>query len=41
MENVYRVLLSRSRKGMVIYIPEIDRLDKTYQVLIELGLREL
>ncbi len=41
IENIYRVLLSRARKGMVLYIPKIDRLDKTYQVLVESGVREL
>jgi len=41
IENIYRVLLSRARKGMLIYIPEMDRLDKTYQALVESGVKEL
>ncbi|TDX53154.1 DNA/RNA helicase domain-containing protein [Orenia marismortui] len=41
VENIYRVLLSRACKGMVIYIPELDRLDKTYEFLVESGLWEL
>ncbi|MCB9931903.1 MAG: DUF2075 domain-containing protein [Planctomycetes bacterium] len=48
--NAYRVLLTRARQGMVIFIPPGDRLDptrdpawydSTYQYLKEVGLAEL
>lgn len=50
LKNAYRVLLTRARQGMIIYIPEgnIDDLtrlpeyyDKTYQLLKEIGIEEL
>lgn len=31
MQNVYRVLLTRSRKGMFLYIPNDPKLDETYR----------
>lgn len=31
IKNVYRVLLTRSRKGMFLYFPEDHKLDETYQ----------
>jgi hypothetical protein len=48
--NAYRVLLTRARQGMVIYVPAGDPndptrapgfYDSTYQYLAELGIREL
>ncbi|PWD98782.1 DNA/RNA helicase domain-containing protein [Marinilabilia rubra] len=39
--NSYRVLLTRGRDGIVIYIPEHKELDQTYQVLINSGCRPL
>lgn len=31
IQNVYRVLLTRSRKGMFLYFPQDPKLDETYQ----------
>lgn len=31
IQNVYRVLLTRSRKGMFLYLPQNPKLDETYQ----------
>ena len=50
LTNAYRVLLTRARQGMVIFVPEGDArditrrplyYDKTYKYLRSLGLREL
>ncbi len=41
MENIYRVLLSRSRKGMFIFIPRDGILDDTYNFLIDVGVESL
>ncbi len=50
LENSYRVLLTRARQGMVIFIPEgnlddVTRLpdfyDQTYKYLLECGIRKL
>lgn len=50
MKNAYRVLLTRARKGMIIFVPEGDTNDKsraknvydsTYNYLKSLGLQEL
>ena len=50
LKNAYRVLLTRARQGMVIFIPEGSDTDhtrkkefynKTYQYLKELGLDEI
>ena len=50
MKNAYRVLLTRSRQGMVIYIPEGNEYDSTtspelydstYNYLRSIGIREL
>lgn len=35
IQNVYRVLLTRSRKGLFIYIPDIYILDETYQWFLQ------
>ena len=49
-KNAYRVLLTRARQGMVIFVPEGDHADptrspsyydRTYEYLQELGLQEL
>jgi len=37
MENIYRVLLTRSRKGMVLYIPDIPRMQETYRFFCNIG----
>jgi DUF2075 family protein len=39
--NSYRVLLTRGRDGMIIYIPDIPHLDATYGLFKEIGLDEL
>jgi hypothetical protein len=39
--NGYRVLLSRGRDGMVVFVPPIEQLEKTYRVLIDAGCQEL
>lgn len=50
LKNSYRVLLTRARQGMIIYIPKGDAIDQTragkyydgtYQYLKNLGIREL
>ena len=39
--NAYRVLLSRGRDGMIIYVPPIPLLDATYDILLQAGCRPL
>ncbi|MCQ2253991.1 MAG: DUF2075 domain-containing protein [Bacteroidaceae bacterium] len=50
MKNAYRVLLTRARKGMIIFVPEGDSKDKsrakevyqnTYEYLKSIGIEEL
>lgn len=41
MENIYRVLLSRSRKGMIIFIPNDRFLDETYNFFKDIGILDL
>jgi hypothetical protein len=50
LKNSYRVLLTRARQGMIIYIPKGDTIDQTragkyydgtYQYLKDLGIRQL
>ena len=50
LKNAYRVLLTRARQGMVIFIPEgdnrdltrqIEFYDNTYKYLKEIGIEEL
>ncbi|EKU93469.1 Uncharacterized conserved protein [Alloiococcus otitis] len=41
VENIYRVLLSRSRKGIYIYIPEFDYLDELYDFFKQMGIQEI
>jgi len=40
-KNVYRVLLTRGRDGVVIFIPEIKELDNTYDFLQSSGAKKL
>ena len=40
IENIYRVLLSRSRKGLFLFIPELPHLEETYQFFKNLGIHE-
>ena len=39
--NSYRVLLTRGRDGLVVFVPEEADLDSTYQVLLSSGFQEL
>jgi hypothetical protein len=39
--NSYRVLLTRGRDGMILFIPEKEALDETYEFLINSGVRNL
>lgn len=39
--NVYRVLLTRGRDGMVIYVGPDKGMDMTYQALVSAGLQVL
>ena len=50
LENVYRVLLSRARQGMIIFLPSGDKSDETrlpefydgtYEYLLSCGLKAL
>lgn len=38
LKNIYRILLSRGRKGMFIVIPEGDKFDETYKMFIDMGI---
>jgi len=40
-KNAYRVLLTRGRDGVVIFIPKIYELDKTYNFLLSAGAKKL
>jgi hypothetical protein len=40
-KNVYRVLLTRGRDGTVIYVPSHKGLDRTFERLLEVGIRAL
>jgi hypothetical protein len=39
--NAYRVLLTRGRDGTVVYVPEIEDLDETFEYLVNRGFRKL
>lgn len=39
--NIYRILLTRSREGMILYIPEIDELEELYLFFKEIGVNEI
>lgn len=41
MQNTYRVLLTRSRKCMIIYIPKVDQLNETYEFFKDIGVNEI
>ena len=41
IKNTYRILLTRGRDGMIIYVPDDKRFEDTYRVLKELGIEEL
>ena len=40
-KNVYRVLLTRGRDGVVAYVPEESTLDETYHILLASGMQIL
>ena len=40
-KNTYRVLLTRGRDGFILFIPEDKRLNSVYEVLKEMGIKEL
>ncbi|WP_411810009.1 DNA/RNA helicase domain-containing protein [Alkalihalophilus marmarensis] len=35
--NSYRVLLTRGREGVIVYIPDESLLDETYKVFLKSG----
>jgi len=35
--NAYRVLLTRGREGLVVYVPRLEVLDETFQALMDFG----
>jgi hypothetical protein len=37
VQNIYRILLSRARRGMVLYITEDPSFDDTYEFFIQMG----
>ena len=39
--NSYRVLLTRGRDGMIIFVPKLAILDETFEHLKQVGIREL
>lgn len=40
MKNIYRVLLSRGRQGMILFIPKDKKFDQTYRFFKEIGVPE-
>ena len=40
-KNSYRVLLTRGRDGFVIFVPNEEKMNATYEILIQAGLRRL
>lgn len=40
-KNTYRVLLTRGRDGFIIFVPDYKRLDSVYEILKEVGVKEL
>lgn len=39
--NTYRVLLTRGRDGMIIFVPPVNDLDITYNMLVSIGFEEI
>ena len=39
--NSYRVLLTRGRDGFIVFVPNDKRLDPVYDILKEVGIKEL
>lgn len=40
-KNVYRVLLTRGRDGVVVFVPPVTKLDPTYHILLASGMIQL
>ena len=40
-KNAYRVLLTRGRDGTIVFVPPDERMDETWEFLLECGFREL
>jgi hypothetical protein len=40
-KNVYRVLLTRGRDGVVVFVPPVAKLDPTYHILLASGMVQL
>lgn len=41
IRNIYRVLLTRGRDGMIIYVPNKEEYNDTYTILMALGIKKL
>lgn len=41
VENNFRVLLTRARKEMILFIPEVEELDETYNYFVNMGMEVL
>lgn len=39
--NSYRVLLTRGRDGFIVFVPDEERFNSTYEALVSAGIREL
>lgn len=39
--NSYRVLLTRGRDGFIVFVPPVDKLDSVYELLLDVGIKEL
>lgn len=39
--NSYRVLLTRGRDGFLVFVPPVKRLDSVYELLLDVGIKEL
>ena len=40
-KNSYRILLTRGRDGFIIFVPPVEELDVTYDVLRKAGIKDL
>lgn len=39
--NRCRVLLTRGRDGFIVFVPSVEKLDSVYQLLLDVGIKEL
>lgn len=39
--NRYLVLLTRGRDGFIVFVPSVEKLDSVYQLLLDVGIKEL